>query len=173
MEEQILQLYADRRYLPVLPATDLYSKNDLVWHLKEVIRKNNEINSVHPYDPGNPVSSDIGYSMAQGIEDIKMMINCAFGEFRSYNFLRVDSVTEDEVGNLYDNRIRNVKNWISSDGVREQYSEAEKEYIIDSYETLKTTFYYEAADGWFQELENASTVIHITMMFLSFYVSGI
>lgn len=142
-------------------------------YLKEVIRKNNEINSVHPYDPGDPVSSDIGYSMAQGIEDIKIMINCAFGEFRSYNFLRVDSVTEDEVGNLYDNRIRNVKTWLSSDGVREQYSEAEKGYIIDSYETLKTPFYYEAADGWIAALEYASTVIVLTMLVLGFFVSGI
>lgn len=142
-------------------------------YLKEVIRVNNSINAIHPYDPSDPVSSDIGYSMAQGIEDIKIMINCAFGEFRSYNYLRVDSVTEDEVGNLYENRIRNVKTWLSSDGVKDQFSEVEKEYIIGSYETLETPFYYEPADGWIAALEYASTVIVLTMLVLSFFVSGI
>ena len=142
-------------------------------YLKQVIRENNEINAVHPYDASDPVSSDIGYSLSQGFDDIKTMINCAFGEFRSYNFLRVDSVTEDEVGNLYENRIRNVKTWLSSDDAKNQYSEAEKEYIIGNYETLETPFYYESADGWVAALEYASTVIVLTMLVLSFFVSGI
>lgn len=142
-------------------------------YLKQVIRENNEINAVHPYDASDPVSSDIGYSLSQGFDDIKIMINCAFGEFRSYNFLRVDSVTEDEVGNLYENRIRNVKTWLSSDDAKNQYSEAEKEYIIGNYETLETPFYYEPADGWIAALEYASTVIVLTMLVLSFFVSGI
>lgn len=141
-------------------------------YLKQVIRENNEINAVHPYDASDPVSSDIGYSLSQGFDDIKTMINCAFGEFRSYNFLRVDSVTEDEVGKLYENRIRNVKTWLSSDDAKNQYSEAEKEYIIGNYETLETPFYYESADGWVAALEYASTVIVLTMLVLSFFVSG-
>ena len=142
-------------------------------YLKEVIRENNKINAVYPYDPSDPVTCDMGYSMSQGIDDIKTMINCAFGEFRSYNYLRVDSVTEDEVGNLYENRIQNVKTWLSADEGKDQYSEAEKEYIIDSYETLKTPFYYEPANGWIAALEYASTVIVLTMLVLSFFVSGI
>lgn len=142
-------------------------------YLKKVIQENNEINAIYPYDPSDPVTSDMGYSLSQGIDDIKTIINCAFGEFRSYNYLRADSVTEDEVGNLYENRIRNVKTWLSSDEAKEQYSAAEKEYIIDSYATLKTPFYYEPADGWITALEYASTVIVLTMLVLSFFVSGI
>ena len=142
-------------------------------YLKEIIRKNNEINAVYPYDPGDPVKSDIGYSMSQGFNDIKTIINCAFGEFRSYNYLRVDSITEDEVGKLYENRIRNVKAWLSSDEAVDQYSEAEKEYIIDSYETLETPFYYESNDGWRSAIEYVVTIIMMTMLVLSFFVSGI
>ncbi|MGN1204897.1 MAG: ABC transporter permease [Lachnospiraceae bacterium] len=142
-------------------------------YLKEVIRENNEINAVYPYDPSDPVSSDVGYSLSQGFEDIKTMINCAFGEFRSYNYLRVDSVTEDEVGNLYEKRIQNVKTWLSSDEAKDQYSEVEKTYIIGSYETLETPFYYEPTDGWRAALEYVITIIMMTMLVLSFFVSGI
>ena len=142
-------------------------------YLKEVIRENNEINAVYPYNPSDPVTSDMGYSLSQGFEDIQTMINCAFGGFRSYDYFRIDSVTEEEVGNLYENRIKNVRNWLSSDEAKELYSDAEKEYIIDSYETLETPFYYESADGWVAALEYASTVIVLTMLVLGFFVSGI
>ena len=135
-------------------------------YLREVIRKNNEINAVYPYNPTDPVTSDMGYSLSQGFEDIQTMINSAFGEFRSYDYFRIDSVTEDEVGKLYDNRIRNVKTWLSSDEAKELYSEAEKEYIIDRYETLKTPFYYEPYDGWRAALEYVVTIIMMTMLVL-------
>lgn len=142
-------------------------------YLREVIRKNNEINAVYPYNPSDPVTSDMGYSLSQGFEDIQTMINSAFGEFRSYDYFRIDSVTEDEVGKLYDNRIRNVKTWLSSDEAKDQFSEAEKEYIIDRYETLKTPFYYEPYDGWRAALEYVVTIIMMTMLVLGFFVSGI
>lgn len=142
-------------------------------YLREVIRDNNEINAVYPYDPSDPVTSDMGYSLAQGFGDIQTMINSAFGEFRSYDYFRIDSVTEDEVGRLYENRIENVKTWLFSDEAKDLYSEAEKEYIINSYETLETPFYYEPADGWRTATEYVVTIITITMLVLSFFVSGI
>ena len=158
---------------------DLYEKKS-EWtglvteeYLREVIRENNAINEVYPYDPSDPVTSDMGYSRSQGFEDIQTMINSAFGEFRSYDYFRIDSVTEDEVGNLYENRIWNVKTWLASDEAKDQFSEAEKAYIIDRYETLETPFYYEPTDGWQVALEYVVTIIMMTMLVLSFFVSGI
>lgn len=142
-------------------------------YLKAVIRENNEINAIYPYDPNDPVTSDMGYSLSQGFDDIKTLISCAFGEFRSYNYLRADCVTENEVGKLYENRIRNVKTWLESDEAKDQFSEAEKAYIIDRYETLKTPFYYEPTDGWREALVYVITIIMMTMLVLSFFVSGI
>ena len=142
-------------------------------YLKEVIRANNEINEVYPYNPSDPVTSDMGYSLSQGFEDIQTIINCAFGGFRSYDYFRIDSVTEEEVGALYENRIRNVSTWLASDEAKELYSDAEKEYIINSYETLETPFYYEPKDGWQAALEYVITIIMITMLVLGFFVSGI
>lgn len=101
-------------------------------YLKAVIRKNNEINAIYPYDPNDAVTSNMGYSLSQGFDDIKTLISCAFGEFRSYNYLRADSVTEKEVGKLYENRIWNVKTWLASDEAKDQFREAKKAYIRQS-----------------------------------------
>ena len=152
-----LGTYVDEKgdeHVGIKAVRDLYEKKS-EWkglvtedYLKEVIRENNAINAVYPYDPSDPVTSDIGYSLSQGFGDIRTMINSAFGEFRAYDYFRIDSVTGEEVGNLYENRIRNVKTWLSSDEAKDLYSESEKEYIIDSNETLETPFYYEPYDGW-------------------------
>ncbi len=177
-----LGTYVDEKgdeHVGIKAVRDLYEKKS-EWkglvtedYLKEVIRENNAINAVYPYDPSDPVTSDIGYSLSQGFGDIRTMINSAFGEFRAYDYFRIDSVTGEEVGNLYENRIRNVKTWLSSDEAKNLYTDAEKEYIIDSYETLETPFYYEPYDGWKAAIEYVITVIMITMLVLSFFVSGI
>ncbi len=142
-------------------------------YLKEVIRENNRINAAFPYDPGNAVVSDMGYSRAQGFSDIKTLMNTAFSEFRSYNAWRADSVTEAEVGRLYANRVHNLKAWLDSDEAKDLFSEAEKTFLVERYEALETPFYYEPADGWQAALEHAPSIIMITVLILGFFVSGI
>ncbi len=142
-------------------------------YLKEVIRENNRVNAEYPYDPGDAVTSDMGYSRRQGFDDIRTMINSAFSEFRSYNYWRADSVTEDEVGRLYERRIANLKKWLASDEAKDQFSEAEKVYMTARYENLETPFYYEPADGWTAALVYAPGIIMLTVLVLGFLVSGI
>lgn len=43
-------------------------------------------------------------SKVQGFSEIKDMINMGFCEFRDFNYYRIDSVSKDEVGKLYENR---------------------------------------------------------------------
>ncbi len=142
-------------------------------YLKKVIRANNQINARYPYDPSDILTGEIGYSMRQGFSDIRTIINSAFSEFRSYNYWRADSVTEEQVGRLYENRTQNLKNWLSCEEAKEQFSEAEKAFLIDRYEALETPFYYESADGWKAAIEYAPTIIMITVLVLGFFVSGI
>ncbi len=142
-------------------------------YLQTVIRENNKINAEYPYDPTDAVTSDMGYSRSQGFGDIRTMINNAFSGFREYNYWRIDSVTEAEVGSLYENRIQNVKEWLSSDEAKDQFSEAEKAYIIHSYETLETPLYYEPTDGWQSAMLYTDAVVMIILLVLGFLVSGI
>ena len=91
--------------------------------LREVIRQNRLINETNPDSPTDIKTSNIGYSKKQGFSDIRDLINSGFSEFREHNYYRADSLSEDEVGKLYDNRILNLEKWLNSDEAKDQFSE--------------------------------------------------
>ena len=73
------------------------------------------------------------------------MINRSFCDFQEYDYYRVDTVTPTELGNFYSNRIDNLKKWLSSDSVKDNYTKQEKEYLVEKYEEMQIPFYYEYA----------------------------
>lgn len=95
--------------------------------LREVIQQNRLINETYPDSPTDIKTSNIGYSKKQGFSDIRDLINSGFSEFREHNYYRADSLSEDEVGKLYDNRILNLEKWLNSDEAKDQFSEKEKD----------------------------------------------
>ena len=113
--------------------------------------------------------------MGQGISDIRELINLAFGEINNYDYYRINSVSEDEVGSLYEQRIASLKNYLNRDDVTEAFSEDEKEWLINKYESLDTPLYYEYADGWKALLDSQylPTLMMITVLIIGFLVSGI
>lgn len=141
--------------------------------LRQVIRENKQINQEYPYDPADVVTSNIGYSKKQGFADIRDLINRGFSDFREYNYWQADSLAEDEVGSLYENRVRILKEWLYSDEATDQFTENEKAFLIAQYENLETPFYYEPADGWQAALEYLPMMIMLIVLVLSFFVSGI
>ena len=49
------------------------------------------------------------------------------------------------------NRTKHLKEWISSDDVKERYTKQEKEYLVAKYEEMQTPLYYEYAGAWFSD----------------------
>lgn len=141
--------------------------------LREVIRQNRLINETYPDSPTDIKTSNIGYSKKQGFSDIRDLINSGFSEFREHNYYRADSLSEDEVGKLYDNRILNLEKWLNSDEAKDQFSEKEKAFLVSQYQKLETPFYYEYAGGFTAALDYAPTIIMLTVLIMSFFVAGI
>lgn len=56
-----------------------------------------------------------------------------------------EALSDDEVGTIYERRISTLKEWLDSG--EESFTDEEKNFLIQHYETLKTPFYYEYADG--------------------------
>ena len=111
------------------------------------------------------------YAKKQGIAGIMDVIICAFSDYRDYNYYAPDHISDDEVGTIYERRISTLKNWLESGG--ETFSQAEKDFMIQKYEELKTPFYYEYIDGWSALLQNISTFILMLALVIGFLVSGI
>lgn len=143
--------------------------------LKSVIQENTAVSTSPEAQSDDIQENNKATAMGQGISDIREMINLAFGEIDNYDYYRINSVSEDEVGSLYEQRIAGLKNYLNRDDVTEAFSEDEKEWLINKYESLDTPLYYEYADGWkaLMDSQYLPTLMMITVLIIGFLVSGI
>lgn len=143
--------------------------------LKSVLQENAEVSASPEAQSDDIQENNKATAMGQGISDIREMINLAFGEINNYDYYRINSVSEDEVGSFYEQRIAGLKNYLNQDEVTEAFSEDEKEWLINKYESLDTPLYYEYADGWKALLDSQylPTLMMITVLIIGFLVSGI
>lgn len=104
--------------------------------------------------------------------DIRDLLNCDYGEFNDYNYYLADSLSPDEAVDFYSNRIKNLKNWLETDG-KDQFSEKEKSYLIRAYEKMKTPLYYDYQAGWKNLFQYSPSIIMILTLVLGFLCAGI
>ena len=134
--------------------------------IRQVIAENRRINETPEGRSEQIKESNIAYGWKQGIAEIRSLLNCSYAEaFRTYDYYRADSLTEEAAGAFYENRTRLLQEWLA-DEASDQYSEEEKAYLIGKYESLESPFYYDYRKGWTQLFTFAPTVVMITMLFL-------
>lgn len=143
--------------------------------LSKVIEENAAINSSVEAQSNDVQENNKAYSKTQGFSDIKEMISLAFSDFENYDYFKAGSVSVEEVGTLYDQRITGLKDWLNSDEIKDTFSEEEKQYLIDRYESLETPLYYEYTEGWKALLDSQyfPTLMMITVLIIGFLVAGI
>lgn len=140
--------------------------------LRDVLDANASIISTEGYQSKDILDNDKAYSKRQGFSDLRDLINRSFGGMQDYDYYKADSISSAEVDSFYENRISNLKNWLETDA-KDSFSQAEKDFLIQKYEELKTPLYYESSDGWKQLLQYSPTVIMLFVLITGFLVSGI
>ena len=75
----------------------------------------------------------------QGFSEIKDMINMGFCEFRDFNYYRIDSVSKDEVGKLYENREKSLGKWLSSEETEDLFNKKEKAFFVRTISSDENT----------------------------------
>lgn len=151
-------------------------KNQWAGYLTEdvfraVLEENSKINNSEEALSDDITEQNKAYAKKQGISGILDVINSAFSEYRDYNYYAADSVSSEDVENIYANRISTLKRWLDSG--EETFTVNEKDFLIQQYENLETPFYYEYADGWAALLQNLSTFILILALVIGLFVAGI
>lgn len=144
--------------------------------LQKVIIENNTINSTEEALSDDYVENDKAFAMKQPYLDIQYMINKAFVDFKAdYDYYRIDTLPVGEVGSLYNKRISNFKSWLASEDVSETYSEDEKMFLIEKYESLETPLKYEYFEGWKTLLDTQylPTFMILLVLVIAFLVVGI
>ena len=96
-----------------------------------------------------------------------------FCEFRDFNYYRIDSLSKEEVGRIYENRGKSLEKWLNSEDANGLFDEDEKAFLIEQYSEMKAPLYYEDYDGWKSVLSYAQTIIMLIMLVSAFLVSGI
>lgn len=141
--------------------------------IRRVIAENQRIKSMPEAQSNNLRDSEITYSRGQGFLEIRWLLNYSFaGGFRESDYYRTDSLTPEDAPDFYTNRIRLLQEWLAEEA-KDQFSEAEKAFLIEQYESLETPFYYDYAKGWMQLFEFSPTIVMITMLVLGYLVAGI
>lgn len=142
--------------------------------IRRVIAENIRIRSTPEASSDNIKESNIAYGWGQGIMEIRNLLNCAFAErFREYDYYRADSLSEEDAADFYGNRVKLLTDWLMSDEMAEQFSDKEREFLIQRYGELETPLYYDYMKGWTQWFEYAPTVIMIGMLVLGYLMAGI
>jgi ABC-type transport system involved in multi-copper enzyme maturation permease subunit len=137
----------------------------------DVILENKQINSSPEAFSEDIMEQDKIYARKQGISDISNLMNYAFSEWRDYNYYIIDNLSAKEAKQVYQKRISSLKGYLESG--EETFLDAQKKFLIERYENLKTPFYYEYFGGWSALLQNISTFLLMLALVIGFLVSGI
>lgn len=142
--------------------------------IRQVIAENRRISESPEALSKDVRENNIAYSWGQGIRDIRNLLNRSYanGFYDLFDYYRADSLTEEMAGDFYENRTTLLKEWLSG-AAKDQFSDAEKNYLISQYEAIQIPFYYDYMKGWTQLFEYAPIIIMITMLILGYLVSGI
>lgn len=144
--------------------------------LTRAVQENARINATPEAQSKDTQQKDIAFGWKQGFDPIRELINHAYSPgFRYYDYYTVDGITAIDEHTFYSNRVKLVRQWLDdkSDIGESFFTQEEKNYIIGQYEALKTPFYMEYHDGWYQLLEKAQFIPMLGILILSFALSGI
>ncbi len=141
--------------------------------IRRVIAENRRIEETPEAASENLREKEMVYGWKQGFREIRDLLNVSYAKaFREYDYYRADTLTEEEAVHFYENRPRLLKEWLKEEA-KDQFSEREKEYLTDKYESLSTPFSYDYMMGWQRLFEYAPTIVMITMLILAYLTAGI
>lgn len=145
-----------------------------VKRIARAIQENDRINQSREARSEDIREQNKAYSKTQGYEDIRLLLDSAFGGFGDFDYNRMDSLKAKDAEGFYSKRTENLKTWLADEnGGAGRFTKEEETYLLQRYEAMQTPLYYEAADGWDKLFERLPSLLMILVLILGFLVSGI
>lgn len=139
--------------------------------LLRAAEENQRIIASDDYNSEDIQRQNIAYHDMQGFEAIRSLVAGTFDGFNEYNYYRLNTLTTEEAGELYERRINNLKEWLTRPDI--SFSSAEEDYLVEHYEAMETPLYYEYNDGWETLLYYMPTLVMFLVYVIIFLTSGI
>ena len=144
--------------------------------LQQILRENQRIAATPEAQSRDYQQNDIAYGWRQGFRPVLDMMNQAYASgFQEFDWYTNERITPDQAGDFYPNRTKLMKQWLYDEtgSAYRLFTEKEKLYLVEQYETLDTPFYYTYAEGWEQLLYNSPFVIMVGALILGYLAAGI
>lgn len=139
--------------------------------LLRAAEENQRIIASDDYNSEDIQRQNAAYHDMQGFETIRSLVAGTFDGFNEYNYYRLNTLTPEEAGELYERRINNLKEWLARPDI--SFSSAEEDYLVEHYEAMETPLYYEYNDGWETLLYYMPTLVMFLVYVIIFLTSGI
>lgn len=139
--------------------------------ITRAIDVNQQIISSADYNSTDIQRQNVAYHDTQGYATIRSLVAQTYGGFNEYDHYRLDTLTADEAGELYERRVQNLEEWLARPDIF--FTPAEQTYLIDHYKAMETPLYYEYNDGWDTLIYYAPTLVTFLLFLIVFLVSGI
>lgn len=139
--------------------------------ITRAIDVNQQIISSADYNSTDIQRQNAAYHDTQGYATIRSLVAGTYDGFNEYNYYRLNTLTPEEAGELYERRINNLKEWLARPDI--SFSPAEEDYLVEHYEAMETPLYYEYNDGWETLLYYMPTLVLFLVYVIIFLVSGI
>lgn len=139
--------------------------------LLRAAEENQRIIASDDYNSEDIQRQNIAYHDMQGFEATRSLVAGTFDGFNEYNYYRLNTLTTEEAGELYERRINNLKEWLARPDI--SFSSAEEDYLVEHYEAMETPLYYEYNDGWETLLYYMPTLVMFLVYVIIFLTSGI
>lgn len=139
--------------------------------ITRAIDVNQQIISSEDYNSTDIQRQNAAYHDTQGYATIRSLIAQTYGGFNEYDYYRLDTLTPDETGQLYELRVQNLKEWLARPDI--SFSPVEADFLVNQYEAMETPLYYEYNDGWETLLYYMPTLVMFLVYVIIFLTSGI
>lgn len=144
--------------------------------LEKALKEIKEIYRSTEVDIQTQESNYLLRSKLQGVQEISDLLGWSFLE--EYNTFEemVSDLQPEDLSRFYKNRVENRKAWLYCDETSwgyYNYTPAEKQYILDKYESLETPLEIGYHEGWVQANGHISTCLKYGIILLSFILAGI
>lgn len=126
----------------------------------------------HPEDP------NYAFRHNQGLDHIRMLINNAFKteyDWKYSDYYLAENVDASQLPTFYQNRVTQLKNWLYDENSEAYtwFSDSEKQYLMHTYESIKTPFEVDYTTGWDMAYRVSHYIILYGSILSVFLVSGI
>ena len=137
-----------------------------------------ELKQIDSISEDDEARDKIIYAQRQELKVIRDLLNQSFKsnyQWEYQDYFLAETLDSKQLPYFYENRITQLRDWLYNEGSTgySRFSEAEKQYLIECYESLETPFQVDYSFGWDMSYEVSMSIALWGSILLAFLIAQI